>query len=418
MVVNCGGASNSLSSLNSTTVNSDLAASSLTKKKLLLRDSLTFLSLLLLTVVLFSFTLFLFRSFTAHRAELAVRWSGRGRQALASGHPDQAIRALRTALNYAPGERSYELLLAQALGEAGMVDESFNYFTGLWDALPGDGFINLQLARLAAKKNDRTQAINFYRASIYGTWEGDGVQRRREVRVELARYLLSQGDPAGARIELLVSGGNTPDNPQHDVDLARLLAQANDPIDAADFYGRAIADEPKNITALSEAGRLAYRTGDFAAARKLLGTAVRELSSANPPAIGATSALKDLSSLLASSERLLAMAPSQYLRSPERVDRILEIRNIARKRLDACAALPEGLPASMQSVGGRWSTPVGTARRPALLGDPALQQSTLRLVYDTEREAARFCGPPSGDDALILLLAQYPSLSAAAEPAL
>ena len=90
------------------------------KRKLILRDALTFLTLILVTVLLFAVTLFLFRSFTAHREELAKRWSARGREAIASGRPDQAIVALRTALSYAPGEPSYELLLAQALGaEAG-----------------------------------------------------------------------------------------------------------------------------------------------------------------------------------------------------------------------------------------------------------------------------------------------------------
>ena len=86
---------------------------------MILRDSLTFLSLVLITVVLFLITLFLFRSFASHREELGQRWSARGQAAINSGHPDQAIVALRTALSYVPGQRSYELLLAQAvLGEA------------------------------------------------------------------------------------------------------------------------------------------------------------------------------------------------------------------------------------------------------------------------------------------------------------
>ncbi len=91
---------------------------------------------------------------------------------MSSGHPDQAIVALRTALSYAPGERPYELLLAQALGDAGLTEESYNYFLGLWETQPGDGFINLRLARLAATKKDMQAAINYYRGAIYGTWEG------------------------------------------------------------------------------------------------------------------------------------------------------------------------------------------------------------------------------------------------------
>ena len=128
------------------------------KRRLILRDALTFLSLTLITAVLFAITLFLFRSFASHREELAQRWSARGQEAMSSGHPDQAIVALRTALSYAPGERSYELLLAQALGDAGHTEESYNYFLGLWETQPGDGFTNLRLARLAVRRLGHVRA--------------------------------------------------------------------------------------------------------------------------------------------------------------------------------------------------------------------------------------------------------------------
>ena len=214
----------------------DLAASPVTsdpvavkvRRKLILRDTLTFFTLTAITVVLFLATLFLFRSFQAHQHQLAIRWSDRGRADLAAGHPETAVTSLRTALTYAPGERSYEMLLAQALGDAGHLDESFNYFTGLWDAQPGDGFINLRLARLSATKDERDQAINFYRASIYGTWPGDAIPRRQATRLELARYLLSQKDFAAARTELLITGSNGLRDPALETRLAVLLAEAGD----------------------------------------------------------------------------------------------------------------------------------------------------------------------------------------------
>jgi predicted Zn-dependent protease len=225
------------------------------KRRLILRDALTFLSLALITAILFAVTLFLFHSFEAHRQELARRWAARGQAALASGHPDQAIVALRTALSYAPGERSCELLLAQALGDAGRTEEAYNYFLGLWDTQPGDGFINLCLARLAAKKNDMQAAINYYRAAIYGTWEGDGVIRRREVRLELSRYLIAHHDLSSARTELLIAGGNAPDDVGLALTLAQLLEQASAPYDALNYYQKVLAREPNNQHALEAAGR-------------------------------------------------------------------------------------------------------------------------------------------------------------------
>ena len=160
-------------------------------KQLFVFDSLAFFSLVLITVLLFVITLFLFRSFSDHRSVLARRWSDRGRADLQANRPDAAIVDLHTALTYAPGTRAYEELLAQALGAAGHTEESYQYFMSLWDAEPGSGPINLQLARLARKRNDRQAAVRFYHAAIYGTWEGDGVARRADTRLELARCLIA-----------------------------------------------------------------------------------------------------------------------------------------------------------------------------------------------------------------------------------
>ena len=132
----------------------------LTRRGLILHDALAFLALLATSVALFGVTLFLFRSFEQHRADLAVRWAERGRIALQQGKPDAAVTALRTALSYAPDERANQLLLAQALAKAGHTEEATNYFLNLWDARPGDGFINLQLARLARQKGDYREATD------------------------------------------------------------------------------------------------------------------------------------------------------------------------------------------------------------------------------------------------------------------
>jgi Tfp pilus assembly protein PilF len=376
----------------------------MTKRRLILRDSLAFLSLIAITIVLFAVTLFLFRSFEAHRAELAKRWSDRGLLAFQSNQPEQAIVAYRTALSYAPGERSYELQLAQALGQAGRTEESFNYFTGLWESRPGDGFINLQLARLAAKKNDVQTAINFYRASIYGNWQGDGVERRREVRLELARYLIAQHQLAPAKAELLIAGGNAPNIPTLDVTLADLLEQAEAPSDALTFYQKALVEQPKNPIALSNAGRLVYSMGHYATASRLLERAVQAQPDDTQTA-----------TLLTQTERILQLAPTEALPARERVDRILTARAIAKKRLNDClvAVDPQN---TLHLLEGRWASEAGTANRQMLLRDSDKQTASLRLIYDTEIETNQQCAAATGDDALLLLLAQSSPLEGASHP--
>jgi tetratricopeptide (TPR) repeat protein len=378
------------------------------KRRLILRDSLTFLSLLLVTVVLFFITLFLFRSFASHRQELAQRWSARGQASINAGQPDQAIVALRTALSYAPGRRDYELLLARALGEAGHTEESYNYFLGLWETEPGNGLINLNLARLAAKKNDAQAAINYYRSSIFGTWEGDGTVRRREVRLELSQYLLAQHNLSSARTELLIAGGNAPDDTALALTLAPLLEQANAPRDALTYYQKVLTQDPKNQTALEAAARLEYQSGRYEDAYRMMEQDIREHKSDTANQDSITPSDREM---LDNSSRILAIAPLKKLPNDERVARILKARDLAKKRFDACntqLSTASGLSSPLQNLRTKWTSKEATLNRAALLNDPAEQDATMLLVFETETQTAKICGPPTGDDALLLLLARTP----------
>ena len=377
------------------------------KRKLIVHDALAISMLSLVTVLLFVVTLFLFRSFETHRDELAKRWSGRGALALSEGRPIEAIGALRTALTYSPGNRTYELLLAEALAKAGHTEESYNYFLGLWTTQPGDGQINLWLARLDAKRGDRAAAIKYYRAAIYGTWEGDGVARRRDVRLELAQYLLNQKQYNDARTELLIAAGNNPSNPALETKLAAMLQQAGDPSDALAYYQKAIAADPKNAEALMSAGRLMYAYGMFLDARRMFNRADAEYDAHK----GAKKPV-DLPTLLRSSQRGVELVPSKRLKERDRVARVLVARRIARKRFETCSlqvAQSGKSPASLQVLSSAWTGSLANASGSALLSDPDSADATLKLIFDTEIQTSQVCGAPTGDDALLLLLARSPN---------
>jgi tetratricopeptide (TPR) repeat protein len=387
----------------------DIGDGAIARRRLMLRDAASMLTIVVITGVLFAITLFLFRSFTSHRAELAERWSDRGRRALHANRASEAVADLRTALLYAPGTREYELLLARALGDAGfqlhqasLIDESYNYFLGLWETMPGDGYINLELARLTAHKGNREDAVHYYRAAIYGTWEqGDGVQRRAAVRAELARYFIDQHDLQNARTELLIAGGNTPDTYERDINLGRLFEAAQDPKDAEAYYQKAIAAHPDDPVALELAGRVAYNKANYQSAHRLLEHAAAQ---------HAPNAEAD-SELAHNAGRIDALDATPSLPQRERATRILKIRAIAKKRLDACkqAAVGQIAPLPMQTLAARWTGPDATSTLSTMLRDPARQDAALQLAYDTERELQSVCGPASDDDAVVLQLAARPS---------
>src|SRR5580704_19797105 len=146
------------------------------------------------------------------------------------GKPKAAIDALSSALAHAPGQRNIEIQLAEALASAGRLQEAGVYFNALLESQQGDGLINLQLARLASRQGNESQAIEDYQKAIYGSWEGDGYVRRREVRFELINYLISHQRFDQARNELLVASGNaSEDDITVQLDIARAMEQAQDP---------------------------------------------------------------------------------------------------------------------------------------------------------------------------------------------
>lgn len=390
------------------------------RRGLYLRDSLVVVVLCLVTVTLFGITLFLFRSFEGHRADLGRRWSARGRVALAQGHPDAAAAALRTALSYAPEDSADQLLLAQALAAAGHVEAANNYFLSLWEVRPGDGPINLQLARLARTRGNAGEAIDYYRASIFGNWEGDGVLRRREIRLELADYLLKRGQTQAAQAELLIAAGNAPERDiALQLEIADRLQALGDLPDALHYYRIAAAQAPRNAEALASEGHVEYLLEDYAVAARSLATAAELMRRSR----GKEATIASLNAEAAAARRLPELSVSRDLPVAERAAHLALDAGIAERRLRSCTAQPVTMTApatapatasatapaalaTLSALRSRWTAEGRAARRGALERDADLQDDTAQLIADTETQLAPLCGAPSGDDALLLLMAR------------
>jgi tetratricopeptide (TPR) repeat protein len=375
------------------------------RRKVVLRDSLAFLVLLAATLALSLITSFLFNSFAERRAEIAKTYAAQGKATMSAGHPEQAIGALRVAIEYAPSERSNHLLLAEALAEAHHTDEATDYFRNLWDAQPADGFVNLQLARLARSRGNTRQAIDYYRAAAAGNWEDDNENLRRQVQVELSDYLTENGQMAAARGELLIMAANAPENPGLDILVGDKLQQADDLNDALSYYKKAIALEPHNATALYKAGSVEYMLGDFTHAHKFLALALRE----QPAESLNQTNVQQLSTLSNNTERILQLTLSSDLPAQERAAHLLTAASIAKVRFDACSAQLQNNPiaaASLAALKPEWQSATRFLNRKVSLQNANDQNSLAQLVFNSEVQTSRVCGPPTGDDALLLQLAK------------
>ncbi|HEY6446972.1 MAG TPA: tetratricopeptide repeat protein [Acidobacteriaceae bacterium] len=374
------------------------------RRRLILRDALALFTLFVITAVIFTLTLMLYRSFENHREELGQRWKARGELALREGRPKDAIEPLRSALAYVP-DRSTEIDLATAYAESGKTTEAEAYFNTLWESAPGDGTINLQLARLAARQGNEALAVSHYEAALDGTWQGNGYDVRRQVRLELAGYLLSRGRIDRARTQLMVAAGNAPDDPAIKIQIAGLMEQAKDLQDALGIYRSVAARRPTPIEALEGAGRDAFGLGMYRMASQYLGRAVAHPQFAKTDVAARTV----VRGMLGTANRVLLLYPAFDLAARARAQRILALRDLARKRLTACAAGTTANAAPLMSLGARWAMVSTHLTAAQLEQEPDLEQSLVQLIYDTETTTAQTCGAPMGDDALLLRMAQNPN---------
>jgi tetratricopeptide (TPR) repeat protein len=388
------------------------------KRKLVVRDTVALLTLLIVTLALFTATVFLFRAFSDLRSRLAQRWLTRGEAAMRSANPAQAVEDLRSALAYAPGQQNIQVELAEALAEAGRTQEATSYFTTLWEAEPGSGIINLQLARLAARQGNQSEAQERYRAAIYGNWEGDGTIRRRTVRLELINYLIDIHRYVQARGELIIASGNAPDDPAVKIPIAALMEKAGDSANASQIYKTILQHAPHNLEALEGAARAAFALGNFAQARDYVDKALATPAEASESA----QARQDLHDLRENAVEVLLLYPSPALSTLAQAQRILHDRNLAFDRLRGCGVpIPanpanqtvalESVPPEFADLMDKWQALPNSSKIavPRLMKDEDLRRSVMQLVYASELAADLYCAPATGENAMLARIAANPS---------
>ena len=426
------------------------ASDRIERRRLIFADSLSLVTLFAITALLAVLTNYLYQSYASHQVELANRWLVRGEQAMRDGKPQAAIDALSSALAFAPSDRNTEIKLAEALASAGRLQEAAVYFNALLESQQGSGLINLQLARLAARQDNVSQAIEDYQRAIYGNWEGDGYVRRRDVRFELSDYLIAHHLLDRARSELLVAAGNAPeDDISVQLGIARKMEQAQDPSDALHLYRTILHRHPSLREALDGAGRTAFQMGRYLEAKRYLARALQGPGVDQEPKAG----LEESRDRLSEATRLLLLYPSSRLSLNERSVRILADRKLAMARLAQCtqdrsqapakdsaaASAPAPAVASnplqslksrftghptaptpnqaaapppvdpLQALTARWKQLPAKLKLRELEEDSDLAQTQIQLIYDTELLTQQLCGAPAGDDDLLLKIAQAPN---------
>lgn len=354
-----------------------------------------------ISAAFFVLTHFVNSAYQKQRASLAAQWLHAGDADAAAGRGEAAVDAYRAALDYDASNPEITLKLAEALARAGQERQASSYLLSLLQEEPGNGPVNLALARLSARQQDATAAMRYYHGAIYGGWSGQGQVMRREARLELIDFLLARNALTDARSELIGLTGDLPREPGVIAAVADRFARAGDDANALRLYRDAIALHGGTAAVLSGAGMAAFRLADYRAAAEYMERA------------RAAGAAGTVSSALETARAVLDLDPfERRLPSQRRIERLQRMLDIASARVAACQppALPSAIAPGAASVVQQLGLlqQIAVARRQLTRArelDPDLTDALMKLVLEAEQSQPQ-CSAASPQDAAVALIAR------------
>lgn len=366
--------------------------------RLLNREIFLLIALAVLAVGIFLFTKRVATKEQQLDARIAAVWYTEGERQLSSGQVERAIESFRKATTDVLGNRPYSLALANALAAGNHDAEAEQTLLRLRESDPENSEINLQLARLAAKSGEVDDSLHHYQNALYGRWTGSEVdKRKRQVRLELIRFLLGHHERNIALSELLILDSDLPPWTAAHVEAARLFLAAGDPQHALKDYAKAVELDRNNVDALTEAGEIAFHVGDYKQAQQYLAAAI-ELK----PEAEKTRRLLTVDEVILSDDPLEA-----HLTTQERQERLLRGFEQAHQRLEGCLSQAQGSQENAELAALKEQI---VALQPKLHSklpsDSELTRSGMDLIYKIERAAAVHCGEGEETDQALLLIGQ------------
>lgn len=318
----------------------------------------------------------------SHKQQLleAAAWYDRGEAAVAAGHADEGLDALRHAASADQTSVLYALALARGLARTGRDDEAWQILQRLRGEQPEHAEINYRLARLAASRGDPAAAIRYYHNAMYGIASNDPQLTRHAIALELAGVLLDHGDRDRALAELIDLATELGLGAADELRVAALFLRAGDAARARNHFLVAAAGAAAGApTALAGAGDAAMAEHDFGAAEQYWQDAATQ---------GAEAEVADKLRLVRTVRSADPLAAR--IGTAERGRRLAAGLAVAAARLSSCRHDADPVPGTGtidDELARFQATPPG-----AVVRDPDTLEPGVALVVRSLAEAARRCG--------------------------
>src|ERR1051326_2231449 len=121
------------------------------------RRGLVLALVIAITAAFFALTWAIDSVYQRQRSALGRQWLQTGDADFGAGKAENAIEAYRAALQFDPNNPDITLKLAESLARAGQERQAQSYLLALLQEQPGNGPVNLALARVSARQQDRSE---------------------------------------------------------------------------------------------------------------------------------------------------------------------------------------------------------------------------------------------------------------------
>jgi tetratricopeptide (TPR) repeat protein len=333
---------------------------------------------------------------TRSRAE---QWFASGTKAAAAGDLQGATKAFRRAAVDQPHEFRYSLALAKSLEAGDQNEEARQILLELRESSPEDPQVNLEIARIAAKRQDLTEASRYYRHALFGNWpDADSSQARIRIRLELLRFELLQNQREAAMSDALLLDSEIPQ-----ADVSSRLALANVYLDMQEWdralrvFNQVLAAHRDNVQALLGAAKANLNRGQFFAANTAMETAWSHGEHTEEAA-----RLRDLIRIVLQNDPSLRRLPTS-----DRFSRSIAALDTSLLRLQSCGSTYAAGSPEREEISGAISRIV--ALKGQLSENDFSHDSlvdTLSLVYDSETLANRRCAASGQTDNALLIISR------------
>ena len=176
-----------------------------------LRTALSVAAVLILAFIL---TAAASSAYKRERIALGEAHFNRAEWSAGHGRLNDALEEYRQSLLFSPDDKRYRQSLGIALMNAGHLTEAEAHLNQLLQEDPTNGRINLALARIAAKRGNKADAIESYQRAVYEYWPASQISERRQARWELVGLLENErrySEVVGELIQLYASSPNDPE---------------------------------------------------------------------------------------------------------------------------------------------------------------------------------------------------------------